>query len=245
MDTSAYLLDTATAAARAAAAILSDGTASVLSSVGKDVKLDADLRAHEVLLAALKETGIPVLSEEDAEHDFSGERQWVVDPLDGSFNFLRGVPLSAVSVALVERGVPVLGVVYDFARNELFAGALGRGATLNGSAISVSITARKEDAVIMTGFPSHGDFSAEGIARTTSFVQSYKKVRLIGSAALSLSWVSCGRADAYIERGIHLWDVAAGLALVKAAGGDFTMSPPDAQGRCDVSASNGILTEEV
>ncbi|MEK7108911.1 MAG: inositol monophosphatase family protein, partial [Patescibacteria group bacterium] len=212
------LLAVAEAAARAAGTLLRPYTATAVSSVGKDIKVDADKSAHALILESLKPTGIPVLSEEDDTHDFSASLQWVVDPLDGSLNFLRGIPACAVSVALVQDGEPLLGVVYDFNRDELFGGVVGAGAMLNGKKISVSAVREKGEAVLMTGFPSYTDYSTEALGKYIEVVQAFKKVRLIGSAALSLAYVAAGRADAYYEKDIKIWDVAAGLALVKAAG---------------------------
>lgn len=230
------LLAVAEESARAAGASLKFHKAEVIQSRDKDIKISADRTAHKVVLAVLEKTGIPVLSEEDDTHDFNLDLKWVVDPLDGSVNFLRGIPASAVSICLVKDGEPILGIVYDFNREELFSGIVGTGAWLNKKGISVSAVRKKEEAIIMTGFPSYTDYSTAALEEYISRVQSFKKVRLIGSAALSLAYVASGRADAYYEKDIKIWDVAAGLALVKSAGGNYSRTEINNRGGCTVSA---------
>ncbi len=231
-------------AARAAGAFLRGHRATLVASFGKDTKIDADMRAHTLIVEHLAPTGIPVLSEEGAEHTFTDARMWVVDPLDGSINFLRGIPNAAVSIALVERGEPVFGVIYDFMRDELYSGVVGGGAQLNGKDISVSDTRDKREGIIMTGFPSYTDYAREALEQYIALVQGFKKVRLIGSAALSLAYVASGKADAYYEKDIKIWDVAAGLALVRAAGGSVTASAVGEAGKCTVFAGNGAIVLE-
>ena len=235
------LLSVAEEAARLAGAEIKRRKPEVLESFGKDIKIDVDRLAHSTILKKLEETGIPVLSEEDAEHDFNLGFKWVADPLDGSLNFLRGLPASAVSIALMKEGEPVLGAIYDFNREEMFSGIVGVGAWLNGKEMKVSEVRDKSQAVIMTGFPSHTDYSKEALEKYISLVRSFKKVRLIGSAALSLAYVAAGRADAYYEKDIKVWDVAAGLALVKAAGGGHSEIKLDKEGGCEIFASNGKI----
>ncbi|MEK7505335.1 MAG: inositol monophosphatase family protein [Patescibacteria group bacterium] len=231
-------------AARKAGEMLKSQEAKVLSSIGKDVKLDVDMEAHKFLLQKLGATGIPILSEEDGVHEFDKKKQWVIDPLDGSLNFSRGIPISVVSIALMEDGEPKLGVIYDFNRDEMFTGVVGEGAWLNGKPIFVSGVKEKGEAILMSGFPSHSDQSSEALQNFISRVQVFKKVRLFGSAALSLAYVACGRADAYFEKGIYIWDVAAGLALVKAAGGVHTKTSIDKYGKCTTYASSNISLQD-
>jgi len=184
------LLSLAEESARLAGTHLKAHKAEVVTSVGKDIKVDTDYSAHKIIVENLQKSGIPILSEEDATHNFEKNLQWIVDPLDGSLNFLRSIPFCSVSIALVKDGEPTLGVVYDFLREEMFSGIVGEGAWLNGEAISVSNTKEKGEAVLMTGFPSYTDYSTEGLEKYVVAVQSFKKVRLIGSAALSLAYVA-------------------------------------------------------
>lgn len=232
------LLEVAILAAQKAGEHLRVAIPTVLSSVGKDIKVSADIEAHAMIESALSDTSIPVLSEEGTHQSAVYGLTWIVDPLDGSLNYVRGIPSSAVSIALYENNTPLLGVVYDFRREELFAGIVGKGAWMNTMPIHVSTTKDKYEGVLMTGFPSYADYSNEALSVYVSRVQEYKKVRLIGSAALSLAYVACGRADVYYERSIKLWDVAAGLALVISAGGIYRSVSVDNSFGYEIIAAN-------
>jgi myo-inositol-1(or 4)-monophosphatase len=208
---------------------------SVLSAKGKDIKLAADRRAERVIVDLLRrENDFSILTEEAGEIGAAvdGEPRWIVDPLDGSFNYKRGIPGCCISIALWVDDTPLVGVIYDFARDELFAAIAGEGAWLNGTRIRVSQRRPRGQAVLFTGFPVGSRYTAAAFQRRTSEILAYKKVRLVGSAALSLAYVACGRADAYHEDGIMLWDVAAGLALLQAAGGRFRVTPYGRRRHC-------------
>ena len=197
----------------------------VETAIGKDIKHKADKAAEAVIIEQLRSYDIPILSEEKGESEsFSAEGLfWIVDPLDGTMNYSRSNPFSCVSIALWDGKQPVLGVIYDFNRDELFSGIVGEGAWVNGSEMSVSNTKEKAQAILATGFPSYREFSDESLREFIEQVQMYKKIRMFGAAALSLAYVACGRVDVYIESDIMLWDVAAGLALVCAAGGTYQL----------------------
>jgi myo-inositol-1(or 4)-monophosphatase len=196
----------------------------VLSEIGRDIKLQADQDAEALILEILSSSGYPVLAEESGEHGKCGSGPlWVVDPLDGTANYNRSVPSCCVSIALVEPPEFLVGVVYDFVRDELFSGIVGDGAWCNGSPISVSHLEKAAQAVISTGFPSRFDFNDPVFSTMMTQMQRFKKVRMIGAAALSLAYVACGRFDAHYEEGTMYWDIAAGAALVKAAGGVVEM----------------------
>jgi myo-inositol-1(or 4)-monophosphatase len=198
-----------------------EGEPTILSDHGRDIKLQADRDAEAIILEALSESGHPVLAEESGEHgDFeTGATAWIVDPLDGTLNYSRGVPICCVSIGLATRQQPLAGVVYDFNRDELYSGIAGEGAWLNDIPMRVSGIDQPAKAILTTGFPVNRDYSEGPLKDFVSRLQRFKKVRLLGSAALSLAYVACGRADAYAEEDIMYWDVAAGLALVLGAGG--------------------------
>ena len=188
----------------------------------RDVKIAGDDVAEDIVLSYLqKNTSYSILSEERGRLGQLKEKQyfWVVDPLDGSLNFSRGIPFCNISIGLYRSWDPVLGVVFDFHRSEMFSGIVGEGAWLNGSPIHVSEVMEKQDAVLCTGFPVNSDFTSKGLDEFIKVIQQYKKIRLLGSAALSIEYVACGRADVYRENNIMLWDVAGACAIVKAAGG--------------------------
>lgn len=219
-----HLLSVAEEASKRAGAALSGMGASglkVTADAGRDIKIAADRQAESVIIRFLqREAPFSILTE---ERGIIGKRlnrlRWIVDPLDGTLNYSRRIPLSCVSIGLWDGDTPVLGVVNDFNRAELFSGMAPGGAWLNGRKIKVSAVSRKEKAVFLTGFPSRTDFSVKAISGFVNSVRSYKKVRLLGSAALSLAYVAAGRADEYYEKDIMLWDVAGGVPIVLGAGG--------------------------
>lgn len=166
---------------------------------------------------------------------------WIVDPLDGTTNFVHGYPHSAVSVALVRERKPVLGVVYDPARNELFWAEEGKGATLNGQAIRVSPVGEEPTAnwLLSTG-PEPFHFWRYWEPRTMG-------VRRVASAALDLCYIACGRADGYCEHDLKPWDVAAGLLIVQESGGRTTdfQGAPATPWSGDYLASNGLIHDQL
>lgn len=197
----------------------------VVENHRRDVKLDVDRAAEELIVKILKESALPILTEEAGwvgANTSAPGLHWIVDPLDGTMNFLRGIPLSCVSIALWKENEPVLGVVYNFIDQEMFIGVIGEGAWLSDKSLKVSDTKHAKDSVLFTGFPVGGDFSSKAVQDFVGQVIRYKKIRSIGSAALSLAYVAAGRGDLYYERDVKIWDVAAGLALVQAAGGKIT-----------------------
>lgn len=206
-----------------------------------DLKLQADKRSEALIIKYLqKYTAFPILSEE-SEWVGSGEKNicWIVDPLDGTINYFRKIPLSCVSIGLWHKKKAILGVVYDFYAKEMFSGIVGQGAWLNGCKIMVSGVDKREGAILATGFPAKADLSGRGIENFARNARAYKKLRLIGSAALSLAYVAAGKFDAYAERDIMFWDIAGGIALVEAAGGKVSMKGSMRINGCHVSACNG------
>jgi myo-inositol-1(or 4)-monophosphatase len=199
----------------------------VLSSTRRDIKLQADRDSERIVLDALKDSPHPVLAEESGEHGAwdAGDPFWVVDPLDGTMNYSRGLPACCVSIALCRGDEPLLGVIHDFNRDETFTGVPGQGAWLNGESMRHSGLTDAREAILGTGFPVKRDYEEESLKRFVTFARQFKKVRMLGSAALMAAYVACGRTDAYIEDDIMLWDVAAGLALVKAVGGWVSVEP--------------------
>lgn len=220
------------------------GNSLVKSEVGKDIKLAADVMAEDVILKVLRDNSpYPILSEEAGADDTfqNAQLRWVVDPLDGTFNFSRRLPLCCVSIGLWNGMKPVLGVIYEFGANNLYSGEIGKGATRNGIPIKVSEVGDPAKAAICTGFPAGGDFGVDSLSSLVKQVQHYKKVRMIGSAALSLAYVAIGHVEIYKEENINFWDVAGGIPLVVAAGGAYTTTPGSTQWQFHVVASNGRL----
>ena len=204
-----------------------DQPKAVLSETGRDIKLQADRDAEALILEALSASGHAVLAEESGEHGSvdSGEAYWVVDPLDGTMNFSRNIPFCCVSIALCVNETPVLGVIHDFNHDDTFRGIVGVGAWNHDTPLHVSSVRDVDKAVLATGFPVNRSFDDDALRRFLDQSQQFKKVRMIGSAAMSLALVASGRAEVYTEEDIMLWDVAAGIALVRAAGGMADVQP--------------------
>ncbi len=150
-------------------------------------------------------------------------RLWIVDPLDGTVNFVHGIPQISVSVGLWEGDQPLTGVIYDPLRDECFSAVAGQGAHLNGRPIRVSETDDLDRSVTATGFPyAHGDYAPEYATVLGSVLASVNGIRRFGSAALDLAWVAAGRYEAYWELGLAPWGQAAGILIVREAGGRVT-----------------------
>jgi myo-inositol-1(or 4)-monophosphatase len=242
------LLELAIAAARLGGAFLrktANSPIAVEAELKRDVKLAADKGSEEIIIRVLREgSSFPILSEEmglsDSRASLTGVH-WLVDPLDGSLNYLKGIPLCCVSIGLWDGHKPLLGVIYDFHREELFRGIPGQSAWLNDKLIQVSVTQEVQKAILCTGFPVSTDYSSGAILQFVGQVRQYKKLRLLGSAALSLAYVAAGRADSYYERDIKIWDVGAGIALVRAAGGMTVQTASPTPFAVTVYAGNRLL----
>ncbi|HSH09127.1 MAG TPA: inositol monophosphatase family protein [Oceanipulchritudo sp.] len=226
------LLNTAEQVAREAGGILKGG-ASHLREVEfqdpRDVKLRADMESEELIRKRLGAAfPYPVYGEEkggDESLRTRYEPYWVVDPLDGTYNYLRGSALCAVSIGLMRGETPILGVIYDFNSDTCYSGVVAEGFFINGQPASPQWADKLAQSALATGFPSGMDRSPIRMQAFLERIAPFKKVRMVGSAALALAYVAGGIYDVYFEESIRLWDVAAGLALVQAAGGVIRMKP--------------------
>lgn len=245
-------LHVAIAAAEAGAEIITSyfGASPAPEYKGKFDPVTAVDRAAEEAIVDVLARARPdddVLAEESGGTTHAG-RHWIVDPLDGTVNFVHGIPHVSVSIALYEGTEGLVGVVYDPLRDELFTAFDGGGARLNGHVISVSDVADISRAVVATGFPYDHDVHAESLSIVVrEMLKKINGLRRMGSAALDLAWVAAGRYDAYWELGIAPWDGAAGMVLVREAGGIVT----DPFGRRSspsmglVVSSNGHLHDQM
>jgi myo-inositol-1(or 4)-monophosphatase len=177
----------------------------------------------------------------------SNNTLWIVDPLDGTTNFIRGIPQYSVSIAVAENNTIVAGVIYVPLSDELFSASLGQGATLNGKSIHVSEIDKLEKSILSSAFPAVDfDYRDRAVRCISSLSRKCLSLRIFNSAALCLAYVSCGRTEAHWEQGIHIWDIAAGALIVIEAGGSIS----DIQGNpvtlcsTDIIASNGKMTEQ-
>lgn len=244
-------------AARAGADIVQAGFFQPLDTELKgavDPVTQAD-RDSETAIRAVIASHFPadgIVGEEEGGDDWRGGRVWIIDPLDGTVNYVHRIPQVAVSVALWDSGRPLVGVIVDVARNDEFVAVAGEGATMNGEELTVSETARLDDSLIVTGFPyDRRDHAEAYLAVVGQVMKVTRGTRRLGAAALDLAWVAAGRFDGYWEHGgrhgIKPWDVAAGMLLVTEAGGTFTNETGaelQLEARAFV-ASNGKIHDEL
>ncbi len=216
----------------------------VNATTAHDIKLEVDVLAQDLITKILLER-FPehaLYGEEGIAGNQSSEYQWVVDPLDGTVNFFYGIPHFCVSIGLRFRGEVMIGVIYDPIRDELWSGEKGRSPLLNGKPFRVSPRANLAEAVVSIGLAKTSATIDAGLPLLEQMVHRVRKCRMLGSAALDMAYVACGRLDAYIEQGISLWDIAAGSLLVEAAGGRVEMEArADAPDKFRIVASNGRL----
>ncbi len=254
--TPAFLAELATAraaAAEAAGILRARAGADVVREKGRaDLVTEVDeaseraIRRH--IEAAHPDDGF--IAEEFSNGAIVAGRRWIVDPLDGTVNFVHGHPFACVSIALVDDEGPAVAVVDAPFLGEVYHAVRGGGAFLNGEPITVSRIARLADSLVATGFPFKPG-KGEPIAymsMVTELVLSTHGVRRAGAAALDLAYVAAGRVDAFFEIGLRPWDIAAGILLIAEAGGHVTGWPGDIEAPLDtgrVVASNGLVHREL
>jgi myo-inositol-1(or 4)-monophosphatase len=236
-----------------------------------DIKLELDVRCQKLIERILRSAfpQIPLLGEEGDSGDVNAEYRWVVDPIDGTVNYFFGLPHAAVSIALQKSDecrvtgdekkisnrapfhvtrhashVTLLGVIYDPFTDELWTVARGGPTRLNGKVVRVSRRARLDEAVIAMGFSKSRKNLEKSLPHLNRLVRRVKKLRILGSAALELAYVASGRLDAYLERTINLWDVAAGALMVECSGGEFYTRPAPG-GKFRMCADNGRLRRKL
>jgi len=243
----------------------------VNSAHAHDIKLELDVRCQKLiektLCAAFPQ--ISLLGEEGCSGPADSEYRWVVDPIDGTVNYAHGMPHAAVSIALQKRDecrvasdenntrsrtpfhvtrhashVTLSGVIYGPFTDELWTATRGGPTRLNGRVVRVSRCARAEDAVIAMGFSKSKLNLEKSLPHVNRLSRRAMKIRIMGSAALELAYVACGRLDAYVERTINLWDIAAGALLVECAGGEFYTRPAPG-GKFRMCADNGRLRRKL
>jgi myo-inositol-1(or 4)-monophosphatase len=221
------MLNIAVRAARRAGSIinraaLDGGGFEVRAKQRNDFVTRVDHAAEEAIIETVRKAypDHAVLAEESGMSDGHGEYQWIIDPLDGTTNFIHGFPQYGVSIAIRHRGMLAHGVIYDPIKNELFTASKGRGAFLNDRRIRVSKCTRLDDALVGTGFPFKETARIDlYTGQLKKMMQTAAGVRRAGAAALDLAYVACGRLDAFWEMGLSAWDMAAGALMITEAGG--------------------------
>jgi len=216
------------------------------SKLPKEMKAKVDRVLEDQILEKLTPIGLPIISEETGfiAGDSSLGYRFIVDPLDGTVNFIRNIAPSSVSVALFKEDKPVFGVLGLFPSGDLAWGGPDIGAYINDVPIKVSDITDKTKSVLCTGIPSR--FNLNDSAMSSPFLKlmaAYGKVRMLGAASMSLLQIAKGSAETYTEQDIMLWDVAAGLALVEGAGGRVSITEGNAPESINVIATNGEINE--
>jgi myo-inositol-1(or 4)-monophosphatase len=231
-----------------------------------DIKLELDVKCQQLIERALLKAfpKISVLGEEGDSGDATGPLRWVIDPIDGTVNYAYGIPHACVSIALQERVqgaglksdrrhsvstdgyATVLGVVYDPFTDELWTATRGGKAFLNGRPLAVSRRGMLSEAIVAMGFSKRQDSLTEMLPVMNRLIHRVRKVRMMGAAALSLTYVASGRHDAYLESGVRLWDIAAGGLIVECAGGEFFHQPvPGERHAYRLVVNNGLLRKQL
>lgn len=240
------LLKLAEVAAKRSGQLIRSATEKIVHKKGRvDLCTQTDLASEAQIVQFLQQEcpNIPILAEEGG--GTKDRTRWIVDPLDGTTNFVHGLPHFSVSIALEIEGVLQVGCVYAPMQDESFTAYRGGGAFCNGEAIQVSQTESLQDSLLITGFPYHD--RQRSLPLLTALFERAQGIRRLGSAALDLAFVSCGRADGFWELILNPWDVAAGVLLVREAGGnvldlngqEYSIDIPG------IFANNGTITEEV
>ena len=257
-------LDTAVQAARAAGRLMRKHLRvpkKINEQSQHDIKLELDVRSQKLIERILgrRFPRVAVLGEEGISGDAGAAARWVIDPIDGTVNFAYGIPHACVSIALQirKRGgsglvlAPdsdydtVLGVVYDPFLDELWTALRGKPARLNGRIIRVSQRTHLREAIVAMGFAKYEITMKKMLPTFQALVPRVRKIRLLGAAALSMTWVATGRLDAYREYGVRLWDIAAGGLIVECAGGEFWREQLEGDHRYHILPNNGRLRKKI
>ncbi len=209
------------------------------SDAGRDIKLKIDQDCEQIIKQKLSVSQLSFVGEEyGADFKNNSAYVWVVDPIDGTANYFRGLDQCCTSIALMKGNESHVGVIYNFNTDELYYASKNNGAFLNNNRINVSNIDTKIKASLITGLPA-----SESVNSSINFIEDlgkWKKVRMFGSAALSCAYVAAGKCDYYSEIGVYIWDFAAGICLVEEAGGDASHSKIDNE-RYWLKFSNNLL----
>jgi myo-inositol-1(or 4)-monophosphatase len=216
-------------------------------STPTDLVSEADVRAEDAISAVLarRRPDDAVLAEEGGASAGSGDLRWLVDPLDGSVNFLFRIPAFVVSVACEDSAGALAGVVLDPVRGECFAATRSRPATLNGEEIRGSSRSELSTAMVATGFGYDASVRERQAAVVARLLPRARDIRRVGAAAMDLAWTACGRFDAYYERGVKPWDIAAGTLIASRAGLVVRELPAAGQDEAGLVVAPAGLIEEL
>ena len=216
-----------------------------LDANSKDTKLVADIESENLIKEIINsDSKYPILAEESGKPiENLDETFWVVDPLDGTANYNRDIPICCVSIGLVTKMKPILGVIFDFNNDILFSGDKINNSIMNNQPIRVSEYKNKKDGILLTGLPHNTDYSNHSMEKLVYDMQTWKKVRMIGSAAMAACYIASGKAELYKEKGVYLWDIVAGAAIIESAGGTAEIKNIRENFQVDVIFSNSEIKD--
>jgi myo-inositol-1(or 4)-monophosphatase len=231
----------------------------VNSSTQHDIKLELDVRSQKMIERTLRKDfpEIPILGEEGILGDPDEEYRWVVDPIDGTVNFAYGIPHCCVCIALQKRRTgrtkkgdlygaeTLIGITYDPFLDELWTAIKDQPTRCNVKKVQVSDRRKLNEAIITMGFSQKAKTISDAMPTFTTLIPKVRKVRMFGSAGLSMAWIAAGRIDAYLEAGVRIWDVAAGSLLIRQAGGEFWHRNGEGEYAVEMIASNGRLRRTI
>jgi len=239
----------------------------VNATTAYDIKLELDVRSQQLIEKILRAAfpQIALLGEEGDSGAVNEEYRWIVDPIDGTVNFAYGIPHACVSIALQGRSLKfkgqslksgkaggrdpqydtLVGVILDPFQAELWTAIRGQPARLNGRVIQVSRRRALKEAIVSMGFGKSRVNLERGLPQFGWLVRRVRRVRMMGAAALGVAYVASGRYDAYLERSVSLWDVAAGGLILECAGGKFWTEPIRGRNKLRMVASNGLLHDQI
>ena len=213
----------------------------ILNSNPKDTKLKADIESENLIKSIISsESTYPILAEESGKSSNDlGDVFWVIDPLDGTSNYNRDIPICCVSIGLVIEMKPILGIIYDFNNDHMYSGdKFSNISKMNNISINVSQKSDKKESILITGLPHNTDYSDSSLNNMIKDMQDWQKIRMIGSAAIAACYIASGKAERYQETGIYLWDIVAGAAIVESAGGSAEILNKRENFQVDVIFSN-------
>jgi len=210
----------------------------------------SDKRAEKIIIGELEKSEYSFLTEESGVIEGKNkDKRWIIDPIDGTFNFLNGLPHFAISVAYEENGEIVSGIIFDPIKNEMFSAEKGNGAYLNNSRIRVSNKSDFQNSCLVTGGPNSRSKKKEAVLEEYKklSMKTFAHIRKSGSAALDMAYVSAGRYDGYWQRDLNYWDIAAGIIIVKESGGFVESKKWEEFGKekVDIIASNSKIHKEL
>ena len=215
----------------------------------RSILTKVDLQCEKAIISIIKEK-FPdhnIIGEESPMQNKNSEYTWVIDPIDGTTNYLQNIPFFCVSIALAKNNMPFLGVVYEPIRKELFYAERNKGAYLTDNKIKVSSKTNLNEAVILPGLSSTSHVSVNTLEKAKKLSGKVRGIRITGSAEINLSYVACGRMDVFLHENIKAWDAAAGAIIIEEAGGlvtDFDLNKWDINKKT-ILATNKLLHEKI